>query len=71
MKNRTFICIQCGTEFGFTINEQRRYEKMGFDDPRRCPVCRKKKTKQTDDQNGPKSVDWRVHRHHKNTYAEE
>jgi uncharacterized protein with PIN domain len=48
MENKTITCIQCETEFEFTIDDQLRYEKMNFDEPRRCPVCRKKKVRTTD-----------------------
>jgi NAD-dependent SIR2 family protein deacetylase len=37
------ICFQCATNFEFTADEQLRYQKMNFDEPRRCPDCRKKK----------------------------
>jgi len=48
MENKTITCIQCETEFEFTIDDQLRYEKMNFDEPRRCPDCRKNKLRTTD-----------------------
>lgn len=48
MENKIITCIQCETEFEFTIHEQLRYEEMNFDEPRRCPDCRKKKLKSPD-----------------------
>jgi hypothetical protein len=48
MENKTIICIQCEREFEFTVNDQLRYKKMNFDEPRRCPDCRKNKLKRTD-----------------------
>lgn len=48
MENKTIICIQCEEEFEFTVDDQLRYEKMNFDEPRRCPDCRKNKLKRTD-----------------------
>ncbi len=48
MENKTIICIQCEREFEFTVNDQLRYEKMNFDEPRRCPDCRKNKIKGSD-----------------------
>lgn len=51
MENKTITCIQCETEFEFTIQDQLRYEKMNFDEPRRCPDCRKNKSRSTDSQN--------------------
>ena len=44
MDNTTITCIQCDTDFEFSEMEQERYERMGFDQPRRCPVCRKHKS---------------------------
>jgi len=38
-------CIQCNIEFKFTVSEQTYHKMMGFDDPKRCPYCRKHKTK--------------------------
>jgi uncharacterized protein with PIN domain len=48
MENKTIICIQCEREFEFTVNDQLRYKKMNFDEPRRCPDCRKNKLKRAD-----------------------
>jgi len=51
MENKTITCIQCETGFEFTIHDQLRYEKMNFDEPRRCSDCRKNKLKTQDFQN--------------------
>jgi len=51
MGNMKITCIQCEAEFEFSINEQRRFKEMNFDMPKRCPSCRKKKMKLSDDQN--------------------
>ena len=48
MENKSIICIQCETEFEFTVADQLRYERMNFDEPRRCPDCRKNKLKGAD-----------------------
>jgi DNA-directed RNA polymerase subunit RPC12/RpoP len=45
MENMIILCIQCGAEFEFSIGDQLRHRKMNFDDPKRCPDCRKKKLK--------------------------
>lgn len=47
MENMIIGCIQCGAEFEFSIEDQLRHRKMNFDDPKRCPDCRKKKSKQS------------------------
>ncbi|MFZ2042222.1 MAG: zinc-ribbon domain containing protein [Desulfobacterales bacterium] len=38
-------CMQCGKSFVFSVAEQARCEAKGFDTPRRCPDCRRKKEK--------------------------
>jgi hypothetical protein len=38
-------CIQCQNEFEYTVAEQDYHNRMGFDEPKRCPYCRKRKTK--------------------------
>ena len=43
METKEIICFQCSMAFEFTVDEQLRYQKMNFDEPRRCPDCRKKK----------------------------
>ena len=45
MKSKFFECIQCEEVFEFTAKEQVRCEQMGFDEPRRCPECRKRKSR--------------------------
>ena len=40
-------CIQCETEFEFTVKEQEKFQQRGFDPPLRCPICRKNKDKKT------------------------
>lgn len=46
MKDKTLFCIQCDDEFVFSVAEQQRFDRMGFDEPRRCPACRKHKTRE-------------------------
>jgi hypothetical protein len=46
-QTKIITCIQCDCEFDHTIDEQMYYEQRGFDEPKRCPVCRKKKSQPT------------------------
>jgi hypothetical protein len=48
MKDKTITCIQCDKAFLFSTSEQEHFSLMGFDEPRRCPGCRKKKSKGED-----------------------
>jgi NAD-dependent SIR2 family protein deacetylase len=43
MEPIVIACFQCLREFVFPVEEQLRYRHMNFDEPRRCPDCRKKK----------------------------
>jgi len=45
MKDKIFTCIQCESTFLFSADEQNRYRTYGFDVPKRCPDCRKKRFK--------------------------
>jgi len=45
MEDKNIICIQCGNPFVFTVTQQERFSTLEFDEPRRCPECRKKKVK--------------------------
>ncbi|MFC1895668.1 zinc-ribbon domain containing protein [Thermodesulfobacteriota bacterium] len=48
MEDQFLTCIQCGEEFVFSAAEQGKYNSRGFDPPRRCPECRRKKAKGTE-----------------------
>ena len=53
MESKTIKCIQCDTEFEFSVASQREFEAKGYDEPKRCPDCRKRKSKtSTNDSNG-------------------
>lgn len=54
MEDILLTCIQCETEFVFNIREQLKYERLGFTEPRRCPQCRRHKSKPQDTQEGKK-----------------
>ena len=43
MENMVITCIQCEEDFEFTVEEQEKLNKRGFDAPLRCPQCRKHK----------------------------
>ena len=45
MQEKRLICTQCGYPFIFTVSEQQRLNSLGFDAPKRCGECRKKKIK--------------------------
>jgi len=48
MKTEFITCIQCGQEFEFSAQEQQQFDRRGFDAPKRCPACRRKKSKLND-----------------------
>jgi hypothetical protein len=45
MHEKRLVCTQCGSPFIFTVPEQQRLNSLGFDAPKRCAECRKKKIK--------------------------
>ncbi len=44
MKDKMIACIQCKRPFVFSGAEQERFLTLGFDIPKCCPDCRKKKS---------------------------
>ncbi len=45
MHDKIIECPQCHNEFVFSKSEQRHYQEMGFDEPKRCADCRRHKIK--------------------------
>jgi hypothetical protein len=45
MQDKMITCVQCDEVFVFSADQRRRYQERGFDEPSRCPECRKKKSK--------------------------
>ena len=40
-QERTLRCVECGSDFAFTTEEQEFFATKGFtNDPKRCPACR-------------------------------
>lgn len=54
MKDKEIACIQCGKRFVFTVMDQRRFVRLEFDTPRRCPDCRKRKSRMIEVNEGRK-----------------
>ena len=42
-------CIQCDKEFEVSDADREKFASRGFDLPKRCPDCRRKKTRQLPD----------------------
>jgi uncharacterized protein with PIN domain len=45
MQEKIITCVQCNEPFVFSTEEKWRFEALGFDEPTRCPECRKNKNK--------------------------
>jgi hypothetical protein len=58
--------MQCGKSFVFTMAEQARCEAKGFDVPRRCPDCRRKKEKTESEGGGWKDKGRKRHSRRRN-----
>jgi DNA replicative helicase MCM subunit Mcm2 (Cdc46/Mcm family) len=55
MENKVITCIQCQEDFEFTVEEQEKLKRRGFDAPLRCPQCRKHKSRHLQQEENRKS----------------
>jgi hypothetical protein len=55
MKDQMLFCVQCDEAFLYTVKEQIRHERQGFDPPRRCPECRQHKVKLDESDGSPRN----------------
>ena len=39
-EDRTLTCVECGSEFTFSADDQQFHASRGYQDPKRCPNCR-------------------------------
>jgi CxxC-x17-CxxC domain-containing protein len=39
-QDRSLTCVQCGSEFTFSADDQEFHASRGYQDPKRCPTCR-------------------------------
>ncbi len=42
-ESKTLLCVDCGTQFLFSMGEQRYFTSKGLSTPKRCPQCRRKR----------------------------
>ena len=55
-QEKTLVCVECGTDFPFTAEEQEFYQSKGFEnEPKRCPNCRRAR-KQRGGFGGPRQM---------------
>jgi CxxC-x17-CxxC domain-containing protein len=40
-QDRTLTCVECGREFTFTADDQEFHASKGYQEPKRCPDCRR------------------------------
>lgn len=52
MEDKKIVCRNCGTEFIFTVGEQKFYEEKGFAEPVRCKECRNKRKAEKEQSTG-------------------
>jgi hypothetical protein len=55
MEDIYIICNQCDSEFVYTADDQLKHERFMFSEPRRCPQCRRNKSKTGNDWERKKS----------------
>ena len=58
METKLITCIQCENEFEFTAVEQQYFQDKGFDDPKRCPACRRHKSRSDREKKRSKDKKW-------------
>ncbi len=39
-QDRTLTCVECGSSFLFSADDQRYHAEKGYTEPKRCPACR-------------------------------
>jgi CxxC-x17-CxxC domain-containing protein len=39
-EDRNLTCVECGSEFVFSADDQEFHASRGYQDPKRCPSCR-------------------------------
>ena len=39
-EDRSLTCVECGSEFTFSADDQQFHTERGYQDPKRCPSCR-------------------------------
>jgi NAD-dependent SIR2 family protein deacetylase len=63
MESKLIYCVQCDAEFEFSVEDQQAYEAKGYDEPKRCPDCRRRKLKSSTNDSDDK---WKTKkkRHH-------
>ncbi len=43
-QDRTIQCVECGSDFTFSADDQEYHASKGFEnDPKRCPTCRQRR----------------------------
>jgi hypothetical protein len=62
-------CEQCGIEFEFQAEEQQRYDERGYDYPKRCSACRKRKIRPFYDREHKNDREHKTDREHKKVKA--
>lgn len=55
MKDKLLTCVQCGNEFFLSSEEQKKLFSRGFAVPKRCPDCRRNKSRGIQESNN----EWR------------
>ena len=61
MNGKRINCIQCENDFVISQEELDFLQARGFDEPRRCPLCRKRKSRSSDQHNTGRRNDKKKH----------
>ena len=59
LQDKSIQCVDCGTTFIFSVEDQEFYQSKGYlDEPRRCPECRqaRKSSRYSEGYGGPRQM---------------
>ncbi len=67
MEDKIITCVQCNDSFVFHAKDRQRFISLGFDEPTRCPHCRKNKFKHPKSEDPWKNKGRKKHSRRKNS----
>ncbi|MDI6732416.1 MAG: zinc-ribbon domain containing protein [Planctomycetota bacterium] len=55
MADKQLKCVECGSDFAYTEQEQQFHQEKGYrNEPKRCPTCRQSRRRQFDGNSRPR-----------------
>jgi hypothetical protein len=60
MEKKTLCCEACGASFVWSVAEQQHFARFGFQQPKRCHPCRRRRQEERDGRGGGTGVPLRI-----------